>query len=79
VKSTGCFENQPIEFHNSLTINAIFFEKELRRPFFSAKNVWNMWNSFSFVMKQCATIEDWSWIILETFFLVFEAWKRWFW
>ena len=37
VKSTGWFGNQPVEFRNSLTISVVIFEREVTRPFFSAK------------------------------------------
>jgi len=62
VESTDWLENQPVEFLNSLTIRAVFFEREVRRPFLSAKSFWKPGNSLSFVIIQIATGEDWSWI-----------------
>ena len=62
MKSIDWFENQPVKFRNSLTIRVVFFEREIRRPFLSAKSLWKPGNSLSFVIIQIATGEDWSWI-----------------
>jgi len=56
------FENQLVEFRNSLTIRVIFFERDVRRAFFSVKSLWKLGNSLSFVIIQIAAGADWSWI-----------------
>ena len=60
--STNWFENQLVEFCTSLTIRAVFFERGVRRSFFSAKSFWKLGNSLSFVIIQIAAGETWSWI-----------------
>ena len=67
MKSIDYFENQLVEFRNHLTIKAVFFERELRRPFFSAKNLWNLWNSIFCDHTMCnywRLILDLFWSIL---------------
>ena len=78
VKSTNWFGNQPVEFRNSLTISAVIFERELFWSFFSAKLFWKRVETLSFIIIQTAAVEDWSWINSWRFWLVFEAWIKWF-
>jgi len=62
-----------------LTISVVIFEREVPKPFFSAKLFWKAVDSLSFVIIQIAVIEDWSCINCWSFWLVFEAWRRCWW
>ena len=76
MKSTDWFGNQPVEFRNSLTISIVIFEREVTWSFFSAKLLWKLGKTLSFVIIQTAVVEDWSWINSWSFWLMFETWRR---